>query len=74
MPVIHRFGGCVIRMYFEDHEPPHVHVAGTDFEAQVAIEDTAILRGSIPPRCRREALDWIVANKELLQRKWIEVH
>ncbi len=74
MPVIQRFDGYVIRMYFEDHNPPHVHVVGSDFEALVAIEDAALLVGDIPARFRREALDWIAANSALLTQKWEEMH
>ncbi len=73
MPVLQRFDGFVIRMYFEDHNPPHVHVAGPDFEARVAIGDLAILEGEIPAKFRREALDWIAANKASLLVKWEEM-
>jgi hypothetical protein len=74
MPVIYRFSGYVIRMYFEDHNPPHVHVVGPDFEALVAIEDGAVIAGDLPAKCRSEALDWIAANRALLAEKWEEMH
>jgi hypothetical protein len=74
MPVIQRFDGYVIRMYFEDHNPPHVHVVGPDFEALVAIKDVAVLVGDISARFRREALDWIAANSASLAQKWEEIH
>lgn len=32
MPVLFDAGSYVIAMYFEDHNPPHVHVVGPDFE------------------------------------------
>ena len=73
MPVLQRFGGFVIRMYFEDHNPPHVHVVGPDFEARVAIGDFAILEGEILSKFSREALDWIAANKTFLLAKWEEM-
>ena len=74
MPVIQRFNGYVIRMYFEDHNPPHVHVVGPDFEALVAIEDQVILAGEIPNQHRREALDWIAANTDMLMTEWERMH
>jgi len=73
MPVLQRFDGFVIRMYFEDHNPPHVHVVGPDFEAHVSIGDLAILAGEIPPKFSREALNWIAANKSSLLAKWEEM-
>jgi hypothetical protein len=74
MPVIQRFDGYVIRMYFEDHNPPHVHVVGPDFEALVAIEDAAVLVGDIPAKVRKEALGWVAANEASLAQKWEEMH
>jgi hypothetical protein len=74
MPVLQRFDGYVIRMYFEDHNPPHVHVVGPDFEALVAIWDRSILAGEIPAQHRAEALDWISVNAEMLIAKWQETH
>jgi hypothetical protein len=73
MPVIQRFDGFVIRMYFEDHNPPHVHVVGPDFEALVSIGDLAVFAGAIPPKFDREALGWIAANKSSLLVKWEEM-
>lgn len=49
MPEISRFLGIVIRMYFNDHNPPHFHVEYNEFEASVLIETLGILEG----RCRR---------------------
>ncbi len=33
MPVISRFYGIVIAMYFNDHNPPHLHAKYADEEA-----------------------------------------
>jgi len=70
MPVIRRFHSFVIRMYFHDENPPHVHVVGRYFEARVAIEGAAILSGKLPSRVRKLALPWIEANKALLLAEW----
>ncbi len=73
MPVLQRFAGYVIRIYFRDHNPPHVHVVGTEFEAFVSIDDVSVLRGSIPAKHKAEALGWIGANREALLAKWDEL-
>ena len=57
-------------MYFEDHNPPHVHVVTRDSEAFVAISDGEILAGSIPAKFRRQALNWIAGNREMLVALW----
>jgi hypothetical protein len=73
MPTVEDFGGYKITMYFEDENPPHVHVIGTDFQAKVRIADAAVFVGAIPPPHRRRALKWISANREKLKAKWDEI-
>lgn len=72
MPTIKDFGGYKIVMYFEDHNPPHVHVMAPDFQAKVRIADAAVFVGAIPPRHQREVLEWITANRNELEAKWNE--
>jgi len=72
MPTLARFSGFEIRMFFEDHNPPHVHVVGPDFEILVAIRDGSVLAGKAPASARRTALIWIAHNRESLLTKWKE--
>jgi hypothetical protein len=66
-------GSYRIMLFAEDHNPPHVHVIGPDFQAKVRIADAAVFAGTIPPRHRREALAWIAANRDRLMAKWDEL-
>jgi hypothetical protein len=72
VPVLKDFGSFRITMYFEDHNPPHVHVVGPGFHALVAIADAQILRGAIPARQRRRALTWITENRQTLLERWAQ--
>ena len=74
MPTLARFANFEIDMYFEDHNPPHVHVVGRQFEMLVAIRDGAVLAGELPPRVRRVAMRWIAGNRDALLREWDELH
>ena len=74
MPRLHDFGAYAIWMYFEDHNPPHVHVVSAAFQALVGIVNFEILAGEIPPAHRREALAWIRENSVMLLRRWEEYH
>ena len=47
MPEISRFFGIVIRMYFDDHNPPHFHATYTGLEAQIGMELIGILEGAL---------------------------
>lgn len=74
MPTLARFANFEIAMYFEDHNPPHVHVVGREFEMLVAVRNGAVLAGAAPARTRRTALRWIEDNREALLRKWDDLH
>jgi hypothetical protein len=50
MPEISRFYGIVIRMYYDDHPPPHFHAHYGEDEALINIHTMAIVAGQLPPR------------------------
>ena len=50
LPTISTFYGIVIRMFFNDHSPPHFHARYGEFEATVDIEKLAVLEGDLPGR------------------------
>jgi len=74
MPTLARFANFEIDMYFEDHNPPHVHVVEREFEMLVAIRDGTVLAGAAPARASRTAMRWIADNREALLRRWDELH
>jgi len=43
VPTIKRFAAFTIHIYFADHNPPHVHIVGTDWQARIAIAARTIL-------------------------------
>lgn len=73
MPTIKNFGAYRIMLFAEDHNPPHVHVIGREFQVKVRIRDATVFVGAIPSRYRRQALAWIADNRELLLAKWNEL-
>ena len=58
MPEICRFFGIIIRMFFNDHEPPHFHAVYGEQEALIEIETLAIYRGYLPRRALALVLEW----------------
>jgi hypothetical protein len=50
MPEICRFLGIIIRMFWSDHAPPHIHVYYNEYEAQFAIETEDIIHGTVPKK------------------------
>jgi len=46
VPALQRFGAVVVRMYADDHAPPHFHIEGRGFRVIVEIETLAVRAGS----------------------------
>jgi hypothetical protein len=70
MPEISRFLGIVIRMYFNDHSPPHFHVEYNEFEASVVIETLGILEGRLPAKVLSLAVEWASLHQTELMQNW----
>ena len=72
MPVISRFYGIVIRMYFiqAEHNPPHVHAIYGDDTAEIVIQDGRILEGYLPPKALSMVREWVEINKDELLMIW----
>jgi len=59
MPEICRFYGIIIKMFFEDHNPPHFHAEYGSFEALVEVDTLAIIGGKLPPRALGLVMEWL---------------
>jgi len=70
MPEISRFLGIVIRMYFQDHEPPHFHATYGGAEARVRISPIGLLDGDMPPRPLALAVEWATLHQAELLENW----
>jgi hypothetical protein len=73
MPTISMFYGILILMYFYDnkkHGAPHIHAEYGDHEATIAIEDGAVLGGSLPPAKMRLVQAWIEIHRDELLADW----
>ena len=70
MPEISRFLGIIIKMYFQDHNPPHFHVTYEKYEASISISDFAIIEGNLPPRIYSFVIEWALLHKTELLDNW----
>jgi hypothetical protein len=73
MPTLQRFGAVSIRMYADDHRPPHFHVVGPDFQMLVKIDDLSVIAGTGRHSQVAKALAWAEHNREMLAMKWREL-
>jgi hypothetical protein len=74
MPEICRFFGIIIRMYFDDHDPPHFHASYAGEDAVVGIEPIEWLHGEIPPRALSMAIEWAALHQAELLENWRRLH
>ena len=72
MPIITRFDGLVIKMYFSqsEHDPPHIHVQYAEYSAVVDIKTGNILEGRLPKTQTKKIKEWINNNKDELLEMW----
>jgi hypothetical protein len=70
MPTISSFYGILIRMFYNDHAPPHFHARYGEFEATIAIESSALMEGELPARALRLVTEWAGLHREELMADW----
>ena len=70
MPRISHFYGIDVHMYFDDHNPPHIHAVYGGQQAAVDIQTGEVLAGSLPRRARRLLEDWIDIRRAELIDRW----
>jgi hypothetical protein len=56
------FGSVSVRMYADDHRPPHFHIVAPDFQVLVRISDLAVIAGEARPTQIAEALTYMGAG------------
>lgn len=67
MPIIARFYGILIKMYFKEHGIPYFHALYGEFNAVFDIETMAVIEGDLPARAEKLVREWgEFYRKELL--------
>ena len=70
MPEISRFLGIIIKMKWDEHNPPHFHAEYGGKEVVVNISDLSIRSGRLPPRVVGLILEWAALHRGALQSNW----
>lgn len=72
MPVVARFYGIVIKMYFSqsEHGIPHFHAIYGEFNAVFSIETQELLEGDLPVRAQRLVKEWAALYARELLDMW----
>lgn len=70
MPEISRFFGIIIKMFFDDHNPPHFHAEYGDSEALIDIRSLSVFAGRLPPRVMGLIVEWATLHQQELLDDW----
>jgi hypothetical protein len=72
MPVIARFYGILVKMYFSqsEHGVAHFHAVYGEFNGVFSIETLEMMEGDLPPRAQRLVKDWASQYQQELLRMW----
>ena len=70
MPVIARFYGILIKMYFREHGVPHFHAIYGEFNGVFEVKTLEMIEGDLPQRAQRLIREWAEPYKGELERMW----
>ncbi|MDO9586279.1 MAG: DUF4160 domain-containing protein [Syntrophales bacterium] len=70
MPEISRFLGIVIKMFFDDHNPPHFHAEYDGDVALIDIRNLSVFSGRLPPRVIGLVIEWASVHQPELFVDW----
>jgi Domain of unknown function (DUF4160) len=70
MPEICRFYGIIIRIYYDDHPPPHFHAVCGDDEAKIDIGTGKVISGNLPKRALILISEWRLLHEAELNVCW----
>jgi hypothetical protein len=71
VPTIAYFLGIAVRMFFNDHDPPHFHVRYQQFRVTRTDRGRrAVIDGRLPPTVTRLVAEWTALRRDAPMRNW----
>jgi len=70
MPEISRFYGLVIKIFYDDHNPPHFHAEYGEYEVLINVTTLAIMSGRLPARALGMVTEWAALHQGELRIAW----
>ena len=70
MPVITRFFGIVVKMYPNDHTPPHFHAIYGEYVGVIDIKTLEMLEGDLSNRAYKLVREWAEKYQDDLMEMW----
>ena len=70
MPELSRFFGIVIKMFWDDHNPPHFHAFYAGEQALIDIRSLSLFAGRLSPRALGLVIEWANLHQQELLADW----
>lgn len=72
MPIISRFYGITIKMYFmqNEHNPPHIHAFYGEYISIIDVNTLEEIEGNLPLKALKIVREWIEINKNEILEIW----
>ncbi len=72
MPIIAKFYGLIIKMYFQqaEHNPPHFHVVYGEYMGVFDIKTLQMMEGDLPVKAQGLVQEWAKQHQDALLRIW----
>jgi len=72
MPVISRFYGIIIKMFFlaSEHNPPHIHAIYGEYVGIIDIRTNEMLQGDLPSKALKLVQEWVQIHQKALLEMW----
>ena len=72
MPVLSRFYGLIIKMYFQqsEHNPPHFHVVYGEYIGVIDITTLDMIEGDLPTKALALVREWAKLHEVELLNIW----
>lgn len=72
MPIISRFYGMVVKMYYlaSEHNPPHIHVIYGEYIGVINLLTLEMMQGDLPNKALSIIKDWTSIHRDELIEMW----
>jgi hypothetical protein len=73
MPQISSFFGIIIRMFYDEHNPPHFHAQYGEHKCCIDIRTLGVIEGYFPARALGLVVEWAILHQNELNENWCNV-
>ncbi len=74
MPVISTFFGIIVRMFYQDHEPPHFHIEYQGEHAKFSFAGELLAGGLRSRTAVRRVERWAALHQRELEANWARMN